>query len=392
MAKRQFLKAVNRSSILNAIKAHGAIARADIARLTGLSPATVTFQTAELIEDGLVIEKQEGDSRGGRPPILLALASDGIFVMGIKLAEEHATFALTDLNSDIIEYRTISLGSRDLDRVADALAAGVRDTLRPAGLPLSHILGVGIGMPGMIDSAAGICRMSPFHDWRDVPIADLVTERLDCPVYLDNDVNTLTLVERLYGPGQHVDDFLVVTIGRGVGLGIVMGGQVYRGAHGGGGEFGHTIVDPDGFVCGCGRRGCVETFVADPWLVRHANDAGLTVETPEQLTAAALDGNAEARAIFSHAGEVLGLGLANLINIFDPSLIIVSGEGVQAGDYIFPAMHDAIHRHAFDHLAEHVTIRIEALTDETWARGAASLVLGRIFTTPDLRRTAAPVE
>jgi predicted NBD/HSP70 family sugar kinase len=348
----------------------------------------VTHQTAELIEDGLIFEKQEGDSRGGRKPILLALNATGTYVVGVKLAETHATLALTDLNADVIAHHALDFTDREPEPIADQLAHSINTMLDLAAVGRSRILGAGVGMAGIIDSVNGICRMSPFNGWRNVPLANLLEERLDLPVYLDNDVNTLTRVEQLYGSGQHVQNFLVVTIGRGVGMGIVANGQVYRGTRGSGGEFGHMVIDPDGLECQCGNRGCMETYVAEPWMVRRAQLAGLDVSTPEALVRAGRGGDATALSIFEQAGRVFGQSIANLINLFDPSLIIISGEGVQGGDYLFPAMYEAIKRHTFGPLAEDVEIRIEPLSDDTWARGAASLVLEEIFLTPDVRRRA----
>ncbi len=382
MARRALLKALNRSSILNVVKRHGPIARADIARLTKLSPATVTMQTAGLIEDGLIYEKQEGDSRGGRPPILLALTTSAIYVVGVKLTEAHAILALTDLNAEIVAQQTLTLESTDPKVVADQLEGGIRALLEAASLPRKHLLGVGVGTAGIIDSVNGIVRMSPHTHWRDVPFGETLEERLGCPVYLDNNVNTLTLLERLYGLGQHIDNFLVITVGLGVGMGIVCNGQVYRGASGSGGEFGHTVIDPDGLRCSCGNMGCLETFVADPWLVYRAKQAKLNVDTPDELVQAGEAGDETALRILRDAGLVLGQGVANLINLFNPSMIIVSGEGVRAGDALFEPMRTAIRRHSFWKLDQEVDIRVEALQDASWARGAASLVLNKIFDSP----------
>jgi predicted NBD/HSP70 family sugar kinase len=385
MARRQLLKALNRATILNIIKTYGPIARADIARITDLSPAAVTHQTAELIDDGLIFEKQEGDSRGGRRPILLALNAAGTYVVGAKLAEDFAALAVANLNADVITQTTFKLTAREPEAVCDQLAGDIRALLRDIGIEPNRILGVGVGMAGIIDSANGICRVSPYNGWRDVPFADLLEDRLDTDVYLDNDVNTLTRVERLYGPGQHVDDFLVVTVGRGVGLGIVAGGEVYRGSRGSGGEFGHTIVDPDGFLCSCGNRGCLETFVADPWLLRRARINGLEVDTPEALVSAAQAGDPVARHTFTDAGMTLGRAVANLVNLFNPAMLILSGEGARAGDLLFAPMRATVEKHTFGPLMGDVEVRVEPLSDEAWARGAASLVLGRIFGAPELR-------
>ena len=387
MAHRALLKAINRSAILNIVKKHGPIARADIARLTRLSPATVTLQTAELIEDGLIYEKQEGDSRGGRPPILLALTTDAIYVVGVKLTEAHIVLALTDLNAEIVAQSTVQLHSTDPVAVADQLESSVVALLQSAQVPRKHLLGVGVGTAGIIEATNGIVRMSPHTHWRDVPFAELVAERLGCPIYLDNNVNTLTLLERLYGLGQRVDNFLVITIGLGVGMGIVCNGQVYRGATGSGGEFGHTVVDPDGLRCSCGNQGCLETYVADPWLMRRARDADLEVTTPDDLVTLAKSGNKVMLEIFRDAGLVLGRSVANLINLFNPAMIIISGEGVRAGDFLFEPMQVAIRRHAFWRLDEEVDFRVEPLRDESWARGAASLVLNKVFATSEYLST-----
>ncbi len=381
MAHRALLKAINRSTILNVVKTKGPVARADIARLTGLSPATVTLQTAELIEDGLIYEKQEGDSRGGRPPILLALTTTAIYVIGVKLTEAHIVLALTDLNADIVAQHTVELVSTDPVSVANQLDSAVAVLLETASVPRKHLLGVGIGTAGIIDSANGVIRMSPHTHWRDVSFAELVAERLGCPVYLDNNVNTLTLLERLYGSGQHVDNFLVITIGLGVGMGMVCNGRIYRGASGSGGEFGHTVVDPDGYRCSCGNQGCLETMVADPWLVYRAKQAKLDVSTPDDLLWLATTADETALRIFREAGLALGRSVANLINLFNPSMIIISGEGVRAGDFLFDPMHVAIRRHAFWKLDGEVDFRVEPLRDESWARGAASLVLNKVFAT-----------
>ncbi len=167
----------------------------------------------------------------------------------------------------------------------------------------------------------------------------MLQRKLHVPIYVENDVNTLTLTEKWFGHGQQVDNFLIVTVGRGVGMGIVANGQYYHGQGGGAGEFGHTVIEPGGQLCACGKRGCLEAYVGDPGLVRAAQDAVSRgeklrpVDDVEDLLAQARQGNQVARDIFARAGRLLGLGVANLINLFDPKKIILSGEGTRAGDF-----------------------------------------------------------
>ncbi len=390
LGNRDLIRAINRSHILNVIKTLGPVARAEIARLTGLSPATVTAITADLIAEELIFEKQTGDSRGGRRPILLALNPGGRYVAGIKLMEDHAVGALTDLEATIIARQTVALPPlHAVEGVLAALAGMVEALLAEANVPRHKLLGLGLGLAGIVDSEGGLLRQSPYLGWRDLPLRDLLKAEVDVPVHIDNDVNALTLAERWFGMGQEVDDFLTVTVGRGVGMGIVVNRQFYRGVRGGAGEFGHTVVDPDGFPCSCGKVGCLETVVGDPGLLRAANAAlSQPVSSVDELLGRAEAGDEGAQAVFAHAGTVLGRAVANLVNIFDPQRIIISGEGTRYGKWLFDPMCAAVDQHALEALRGDVQINIQPWGDDAWARGAASLVLRELFESPVNQETA----
>ena len=391
-ANRQLIRAINRSTVLNVVKSEGPVSRTEIVRLSGLSPATVSEITADLIAEGLIREKTAGDSTGGRPPILLTLTQDAAYVVGLKLAEAHVSAAITDIEANILSTLTVpAAGMHAVERAVVTLGEVVEQVIAEASVPRERVTGVGIGLAGVIDAEGGLCRFSPILGWRDVPLKQLVEELIGIPVYIDNDVNTLAMAEKWFGAGQDVDDFLVVTVGRGVGLGIVVNGQFYRGTRGGGGEFGHTVLAPDGPLCDCGKRGCLEAYVADPALVRAAQEAvarselsGVSADelTVERVTELAQAGNETLRAIFGQAGKVLGMGIANLLNILNPALVIVSGEGVRAGDLLFEPMREAVARCVFDGLGQDTEIVIQDWGDEAWAWGAASLVLQEIFKSP----------
>jgi predicted NBD/HSP70 family sugar kinase len=392
---RRLIRAINRSHILNTVKTYGPISRADVARRTNLSPATVTSITAELIKQNLVLEKSVGDSSGGRPPILLAINSRGGYVVGIKLTQETAVCALTDLDATVIAKTSVNLSSHDPNQVVDDLVRLLPDFLRPQHIKSKQLLGIGIGLAGIIDAENGVLRSSPIYGWRDVPLRDMLRTRLNIPVYIENDVNTLTMTERWFGHGQEVDNFLTVTVGRGVGLGIVVNGQFYRGHAGGAGEFGHTIIDPTGPTCECGKRGCLEAYVADPALVREAQEAASRGDLPtpidsvDQLLDCALQGSSVAEQIYSQAGHILGLGIANLITLFAPNKIILSGEGTRAGSLLFNPMKEAIRNNILPGLFDMNSLEIVSWGDDAWARGAAGLVLHEVFESPIHRPISA---
>lgn len=396
LGNRQLIRALNRSTVLNSIKTHGPIGRAQVARLTGLSPASITNLTAELLAMGLVMETEPGESSGGRRPILLELNPGGGFVIGIKLTEERVIAAITDLFAEVLAKREDPLGSQEPDQVVARIADTTTALLKNTKIPKKKLLGVGVGMAGVVDAVSGVSRQQPFFHWRDVPLGKMLTERLGVMTLVDNDVNTLTLAEQLYGAGQGVEDFLTVTIGRGVGLGIVAGGEVYRGARGGGGEFGHTVVEVNGPSCNCGKRGCLEAYVAEYSLLREAARMAergemSAIDGIDDLIRLGKGGDPAAQRIFANAGEVLGRGVANLINLFNPTLILISGEGVRIGDLMFDAMRATVETHTMPALRVDTEIRIDPWGDDAWVAGAASLVLREIFVSPLHKRPAQGV-
>jgi predicted NBD/HSP70 family sugar kinase len=388
LGNRDLMRAINRAAILTTIKSNGLIDRAQVARLTGLSPATVTGITSELIEEGLVFEKQPGDSRGGRPPILLAINPRGGFVVGIKLMEDHALGALTDLESTVIAKDSRPLENKNSSEAIAVLGALVLSLVAQANIDRRRLLGVGVGLAGVVDSEHGVLRESPFFGWRDLPLRDLLQNLVQTPVYLDNDVNTLTLAEQWFGAGQGVDHFLVVTVGRGIGLGVVANGRFYRGAGGGAGELGHTLIDPQGPLCDCGKHGCLETYAGYPGLLRSAHQAYLSgevdqdVTTIEQLIRLAGAGQPAMMELLAQAGGLLGRAMSSLVNILNPALIIIGGEGVQLGAPFFEPLQNALRQYSMPNLFQDVRIQIEPWGDDVWARGAASLVLRQLFESP----------
>jgi predicted NBD/HSP70 family sugar kinase len=382
LGNRVLIRAINRSIILNNIKTYGPIDRAQVARVTGLSPATVTGITSELIEAGLVFEKAPGDSRGGRPPILLAINPKGGYVIGIKLMEDHALGALTDLEATVIKKDLVTLHDQSVTSVILMLTHLIERLLSNAGISKKKLIGVGIGLAGIVDFERGLLRQSPFFGWRDLPIRELLQPHVKVPIFLDNDVNTLSMAEQWFGAGQGIDDFLTLTIGRGIGLGIVANGRFYRGTGGGAGEFGHTLIDPEGPKCDCGKQGCLETYVGYPGLVRSSQRMDKNIMNIDDLFKGIEESDANILAVLQNSGDLLGRCVSNLINLLNPKLIIVGGEGVRLGKYFFEPMQTAIQKYSVPEMFRDCQIRIEPWGDDAWARGAASLVLRQLFENP----------
>jgi len=369
---------LNRAAILRLIGSAGPIARTSIAKQLSLSPATVTSITRELIESGIVRTADRAPSRGGRPALLLEIVGRAAHAFGVKIAPDHVVGVVVDLDGVVITQfeQRLDLAKRDgFDTAVGVLRGWLEHAQATAPL-----LGVGLGVPGVVDSSRGAVT-SPMIGWRDFPLRDTLQSALGVPVLVDNDVNTLAVFERLYGRGREVEHFVALTLGRGVGLGIVANGDIYRGAGGGAGEFGHVTVVPGGPVCSCGKRGCLEAVVGDPALAATARERGIIGKRqgPRALLRKADAGDPAARAVYAEAADVLGQAVAGLVNVLSPESILVSGEGTQAWAHFEEAFERSLRAHLFPPLRA-VAVEVDPWDDATWAVGAASLVLRATFT------------
>ena len=373
------VRTLNRRLILNHLRQHGAQSRAQLADVTGLSPAAITGVTAGLMDDGLLIEQALGSSSGGRPPIMIDIDYPSHYAVGIKVMESRLEAVLTDLSTTVLQQQQVDLESHTPEAVAIAASKITTALLKRAKAPRERLIGVGIGMPGVIDDA-GVCHSSPILAWRNVPIAAMIADSINATVWVDNDVNAFAAAERLFGHGKRAQNFIALTVGRGIGMGLVMNGEVYRGRNGGAGEFGHVPSEPSGRLCECGNLGCLEAYAAEPALVQRYNDrSSSNVSDIHALLERSKGGDALALELLSDAGERVGRALAGVLNVFNPELIVVGGEGVRLGEAFFAPMRDALERHAFNGLANDVQIFIDAWGDDAWARGAASLAVQRAF-------------
>jgi len=308
------------------------------------------------------------------------------------------TAALTDLKANLITTLEERFKiAEKVDKIVDVISQSYEHVISESEIPREKVLGLGIGLPGHIDGKEGIVRYSSILGWENVPLKRILQERLKIPVLIENDVNTLTIAEKCFGVGKEIDNFICITIGRGIGSGIVLGSEFYRGYLGAAGEFGHIKVKKDGPLCECGSRGCLEALSSEPAIVKRTTEAIISgdksnlrniLEKREldilDVINAAEEGDKLAIRIYHEAGMYLGMGLANLVNLLNPQLIIISGEGVKAGDLLFESMRKSFNENCFPSLKEKIDIKIEELGNYAWARGAATLVSRIIFKEPTI--------
>ncbi|MFV1878496.1 ROK family transcriptional regulator [Nioella sp.] len=372
-----------RQHVFDAIRQAGRIARIDIARETQVSPATVTAITSELLSAGLIEEiTPEGDRTGakrGRPRVALKVRGAAHLIAGIKISDRSATVILVDFEGQTVgEYDHELPGPvMSAEEMVDLVMRALAGACAAAGRHVSEISGVGLGLAGLIDATRNFVHWSPSLDQRNVELGRMLSDAMPVPFYMDNDANLVAKAEQLFGEARNVSDFIVITIEQGVGMGIVIDGKIYRGERGCGAEFGHTKVQLDGALCRCGQRGCLEAYVGDYALLREANIRGSA--QPEDdlsaLYARAKAGDAMARSIFDRAGRMFAMGLANVINIFDPSLVILSGEQMTF-DFLYASdVLDRVKSSVVQVDAPLPEIRVHKWGDLMWAKGAAACAM-----------------
>ncbi len=372
---QNLLRRHNRGLVLNLLREHGPLSRTELSHRTGLAPSVLTRLIRELLSEGVVMEAGKAESNGGRRPTLLALNSSYAHAIGLKVERTRLLGARVDLAGRIRARGAVSFPEwPDPQRFLE-LARGLVEELRRG-----EILGVGIGISGFVDAARGIELYSPILGWREVPLAAPLSQLVGLPVYLENDVNALTLAERWYGAGRAFRNFVCVTVGEGIGAGVVIGGELYRGAAGGAGELGHTTINPDGPRCRCGERGCLEVYASDRFLLSQAKALGY--ESIEELTAVARDGDRAAQAVFTKMGRALGIGVKNLVNLLNPEAVVLGGERLDAADLFLPAFEEQVRRHSFPKEAEDLVIVPAELGEEGFLIGAATLAVREFFRLP----------
>lgn len=383
------LRDSNLNRLLNLIRLNAPISRPELATASGLSPATVLALTNELGERGLIIEKGTASAPRGRRPALLALDPTGCYAIGLMIREHETVGSIINLHGSIIAslHWDLNLAEQSEHTIA-SIAELVTELISRNEATREHIIGVGCAVSGYVDSQNGTCVDSWQLGWHDFVLGPLLSERLHMPVLVSNNVSCISCYENLFGRGQTYQNFLTIALGRGLGLGIVLNGEIYSGSAGGAGEFGHTVAVMDGRRCECGKRGCLEEYVAHRGLIatyRELLQAGgfsQAEPTLEQLLQSP-SGDQAAGLALQKAGRLFGAGLANLVNLFNPECIIITGEGIEYGERFFDPARQMLQEQAFSRLASSLHIILEPWSDYgSWARGAGALVLSHLLFTP----------
>jgi glucokinase-like ROK family protein len=372
------LHRANLERVVRAVRLAGSLTQAEIARSTGLSAATVSNIVRELRDNGTV--QVTPTSSGGRRARSVALSGDAGIVVGVDFGHSHLRVAVGNLAHQVLAEQSEPIdvdasASQGFDRAEQLVARLVQST----GISPQKVLGVGLGVPGPIDVESGTLGSTAIlPGWGGINPRQELSDRLGVPVQVDNDANLGALGELVWGGGRGVKDLAYIKVASGVGAGLVIDGRIYRGPGGTAGEIGHITLDESGPVCRCGNRGCLETFTAARYvleLLRGSHGEGLTIPKMVQL---GREGDPGCRRVIGDVGRHIGMGVASLCNLLNPSRVVLGGDLAEAGELVLGPIRESVSRYAIPSAAQRLSVVPGALGARAEVLGALALVLSEM--------------
>lgn len=385
------IKNNNRSLILRVLNSQGKVSRAELSRITGLTKTSITNIISELLDMGIINETGTQDSQSGRKPILLNLSRDSLYALGVYISRDFVYANVVNLGGDIIKERRHYFNLTENERsFLNGIFATVSEVLQEAKINEGKFLGAGIASIGPLDIRNGIILDPPnFRGLKSIPIVKEFKEKFSLPVFLDNDMNASAIAEKLFGGARNISNFIYVGITNGIGAGIILNDDIFRGCNGFAGEIGHTTIDVHGERCACGNLGCFELYASIPAVVKQVKSSvELGVEskldikdniTWNDIVRAASEDDPICKKAIERLSYYLSVGLVNLVNSFDPQVIFLGHEAALAGELIVKPLNEMINGNFLFRNSKHVSIELSSFRDYSPCVGAAAIVLNKFF-------------
>ncbi len=365
------LKKMNRSLIIELIFKHKEISRSELAKKTGLALPSVMRLIDGLIQDQVVVDIGKGDSSGGRKPSLLSLNRTLMYIVGVEIAVK-TTVILTNLLGEIIdEWSTDEMQSGSPQLILEKVVSNIDLLLDKHNIDKSELGGIGIGTPGMNFKYVRDVDYSILRGWESTDVKNYFEKHFDCDIIVENVARTRTLAELWFGHGQEIDDFIYVFVDQGVGCGIVQRGKILIGHDAVAGEFGHHIISYGGKPCYCGNEGCIEMYVSAGAITSHFSQVVHSFSDVLELD------SSQTSQLLTETGTILGVGISNLINIFNPRSIILGGIVPMKSELVFNAAKEKITSSIFSNYALETNILRSSIEQE--GLGSIALVINRLF-------------
>ncbi len=375
-----FMKHSNRRLLINIIR-RKPVSRAELARLTGLTRAAVTIIVSKLIEEGILAETGSAEARFGRKPVLLDLEPSAYYSVGVSITRDGCDVGIMDFKGALLTRSKVELPpDADAGEMIDKIADNIRNSLESLSLPYERILGIGINTPGPVDAAKGKILHPPnFDRWHDVEIVREFGQRLDFPAFLENNSISLAIAEKNHGKGSDFGSFMLIVVDSGIGAGIIINENVYRGVNGSGSEVGHTSIDFGGELCRCGNKGCLELYASIPSVIRELRSQGITVNSWKEIADKAIAGDSKCVEAVEREAMYLSAVIINMMNVLDLEAVVLTGDIGYKPDMLLEAVRANVWRSGITRDLYKLIIICSSITEDPGIISAASIIFERFF-------------
>src|SRR5690625_458520 len=342
------VKKGNKTIVLDTIKKNSPISRATIATQTGLNKGTVSSLVSDLIDDHLIYESGPGESSGGRRPVMLLFNEAAGYSIGIDIGVNYLLGILTDLNGNIQQEKVISFNNLSYEEIEQKLFETIDHLSNSAPESPYGIIGIGVGVPGTVDKNGNIL-LAPNLDWKNINLKAVQESKYNLPAVIENEANAGAYGEKKFGVGKDFTNIIYVSAGIGIGVGLILNGSLYKGNNGFSGELGHMTIEVDGTKCRCGNEGCWELYASEQALINKAEQLDIPLPANGEfalnnLLMLAENGNEEAITLFNQIGDYLGVGINNIINIFNPQQVIIGNRIATSQKWIEKSLHERLNQ------------------------------------------------
>jgi len=353
---QQLVKKENKTLVLQMIKKQTEISRADIAQESGLNKGTVSSLVAELLEEKLVIETGPGISSGGRRPVMLVFNQYAGNSIGIDLGVNYIHSVLTDLQGNIVSEKHITYTSSSIEQTMEMVKDSIASMKHIAPDSTYGIVGIGIGVPGIIDKDSSVL-IAPNLGWKNSSIRKEIEATFDIPVIVENEANAGAYGEKVFGLGKDAENLVYISAGIGIGTGIIIDGELYRGFSGFFGEFGHMTIDMNGQQCRCGNIGCWELYASEQYLLNHSGDINHDEDFFDKLIRSAEKNDAQAIQLLEQTAENLGIGIVNIIHTINPQQLIIGNRLASAKKWMETITQTYVEKHAMSSHQKNIQVQ-----------------------------------
>lgn len=370
------VKKGNKSLVLDKIKNNSPISRAAVANQTGLNKGTVSSLVSELLEDHLIYESGPGESSGGRRPVMLLFNNSAGYSIGIDLGVNYLLGVLTDLDGNIFQEKVMTFKNLSYNEIEEQLFNTI-DSLISSVPPSPHgIVGIGVGVPGIVDNSGEVL-LAPNLNWTNVNLKSILQKKYNLPVIIENEANAGAYGEKKFGAGKEFENIIYVSAGIGIGVGLILNGSLYKGSNGFSGELGHMTIQVNGSKCRCGNDGCWELYASEQALINNAGLLDIPLPSNKEgdlnnLLTLAENGNKDVIKLFEQTGDYLGVGINNIINIFNPQQVIIGNRMASSKKWLEESLNTRVANQALWFQRSDLQIDFSELSTLSSALGVAA--------------------